>query len=346
MRNGYTTGTCASAATKASLSMLLNKEIIESVEVTLPSGDTILIELFDQYFDKNKAICSVVKDAGDDPDITNGAKIFAEVSLTNCGKISILGGKGVGTVTKKGLVVPVGKPAINPVPLKMITESAQELLPEGTGCNITISVPKGEELAQKTFNPQLGIIGGISILGTTGIVRPMSEDALKKSLKLKLSVIKEAGHTDAVLVLGNYGEKFVIEQFGKKPDKIAQTSNFIGYMLDTACEYGFDNIFLAGHIGKLIKLAGGIFNTHSKVADARNEIFAAHYMQYTKDAESFFKIMEANTAEEATSMVSDNTFFDYLAETIKGRVEHRCHHKINATIALFSYEEGLLNTVL
>jgi len=343
MRNGFTTGTASAAAVKASATMALSQQEIQAVEVSLPQGEMLTIEINDIAIKENFSSCSVIKDAGDDPDVTNGIKIFASVKIFPGDTIEIIAGEGIGVVTKKGLPVEMGQAAINPVPRKMIEQGLHEVLQGKYSAEVRIWIPEGEKIAKKTFNPQLGIVGGISIIGTTGIVRPMSEDALKTSLCLRLKVIRAQETEKAVFVLGNYGEKFAINQLHTSPDMIAQTSNYIGFMFDEAVKLGFKHILIAGHIGKMIKLAGGIFNTHSKIADARNEIFAAHYMKYSGDTEAFLKIMNSNTAEEAVNYVSKKDFYGYISNIIAQKIEQRCHAELKADVVLFSHEKGRLN---
>lgn len=342
---GYTTGTCAAAATAAAVQFLLGNEFPEAVEVVLPSGDvlTISVESVDVFNDSARAC--VIKFSGDDPDITNGMKVYSTCRFNKDGEIRITGGEGVGKVTKSGLAISPGNPAINPVPLKMIQKAATDLLKEeNNGVDIEISAPEGVELARRTFNPELGIVGGISILGTTGIVKPMSEEALKASFVLKLSVLKESGEDMAILTPGNYGETFIGKNYNINRDKVVTMSNYVGYMLEKAVEHKMKKIVLIGHIGKLVKVAAGIFHTHSKVADARNEVFASHYFKFSSDSEGFNKIMESNTTEESIEFVKDKSFFNYLCNQIKLRAERRIYNDLQIEVVLFSQKHGLLGT--
>ncbi len=342
LKSGLTTGTCASAVAKASVYMVVNQQAIEHVSVALPSGDQVILELKNIIVKQDFAQCSTIKDAGDDPDITNGAEIIAIATLTTSKGIKIRAGKGIGIVTKPGLPVEVGKPAINPTPLKMIHQSVQEVLPDGRGVEVELIVPNGIELAQKTFNPKLGIKGGISILGTSGIVKPMSEEALKKSLTINLKQLALMGKNKVIFSPGNYGTTFSKLQFNLSEENTILTSNYIGFMFEQAVKNKFEKIVLIGHIGKLVKLAGGIFQTHSRVADARNEILSSHYFHYSNDAEGFKKIILANTTEEVTSFIQDKSFWTYLAQTVKKKSEEFIFHELKVEVVLFSQKQGLL----
>lgn len=342
LRLGLTTGTCACAVAKASAYMLLNQERVNHVGIKLPNGEDVVLEVKDEKFLPEHVECSTIKDAGDDPDITDGVKIIAKASFIDGKEIKLAAGTGIGTVTKPGLAVEVGKPAINPVPLKMIYEALQEVVPANTGIEIMLSIHEGVELARKTFNPRLGIKGGISILGTTGIVKPMSEEALKASLVLPLKQLAAAGCTKAVLSPGNYGKAFSKQQLKSNEEKTILTSNFIGYMLEQAVRNKFTHLVLIGHIGKLVKIAGGIFNTHSRIADARNEILAAHYFNYSKDPVGFEKIMGANTVEETVEFIHDPGFWKYLTMQIKHKAEQYIYKELAIEVILFSQKTGKL----
>ncbi|MDP4209855.1 MAG: cobalt-precorrin-5B (C(1))-methyltransferase CbiD [Bacteroidota bacterium] len=341
-RYGYTTGSCAAAAAKASALMLLTQKAVEEISVVIPDGGELELMLHEVVVTNEFASCCVVKDAGDDPDVTHGIRIYAKVWRNDLNEIRLLGGTGVGRVTKKGLAVPVGEPAINPVPRKMILQNVASVTSNGCGLDVEISAPEGVALAQKTFNPQLGIEGGISILGTKGIVVPMSEEAYKESLAIKLSMLQAYGIDEAVFTPGNYGLRFIENHLSVNPELVVTTSNFIGFMLDEAVRYGFRKILLVGHIGKLIKVAGGIFHTHSRVADARNEVFAAHYLMFSGDVEACRLIMQSNTTEESIQYVTDKSFYNYLCNIIKQRCEQYVKQALKVDMVLFSESEGWL----
>lgn len=327
LRSGYTTGTCAAAAAQAALRHLLNlKEQknhdftpkifpIHAVSVDLPQGGTINIPIKSIIVEGDIVTAEVIKDGGDDPDITNGASIYATVEILEANSLNkteessgennqiiLFGGKGVGMVTKPGLSVPVGEPAINPVPRSMIVHEVKKFLPKGKRVKVTIAVPEGERLAKKTLNPRLGIVGGISILGTTGIVRPMSEEAYVESLIPQIDQAVALGHNLIVLTPGGMGEKKALE-LGMPREAVVQTSNFIGTMLKESAKRGIKKILLLGHIGKIIKVAGGIFHTHSKIADGRREILAAHAAMLGAPSALIKEIMELNTIDASIELI-------------------------------------------
>ncbi|PTN09270.1 cobalt-precorrin-5B (C(1))-methyltransferase CbiD [Mangrovibacterium marinum] len=342
LRNGLTTGTCAAAVAKAAAWMLVHQQSLHEVGVKLPNEDEVWLEIEKASFSPEEAMATTIKDAGDDPDITHGAEIVARVWPGTHQGVTIIGGKGVGRVTKPGLAIAPGEAAINPVPLKMIRESVAEVLPPEVAVTVEICIPKGEELARKTFNPSLGIVGGLSVLGTTGIVRPMSEEALKDSLVLKLDQLKALGWNKAIFSPGNYSTAFSSANLPVNEAQLVVTSNYIGFMLEQAVARDFKQLVLIGHLGKLVKLAGGIFQTHSKVADARNEILAAHYFQFSQSPEAFSKIMRANTTEEALDFIDDPEFWTVFSERIKARTEQRVFGELSVEVILLSQKQGLL----
>ena len=291
LRRGFTTGSCAAAAAAAATQMLLTGESVQEAEIRTPGGPVFRAQILEQKIRyKNGqgqgssspvwAGCAVRKDGGDDPDITTGALIAAEVSWSEEPGITIDGGKGIGRVTKPGLDQPVGAAAINHVPREMITANVGRVLDawqEGhtdtpPGLRVIISAPEGESLAARTFNPKLGITGGISILGTTGIVEPMSDRAVVETIRAQMSVLKAAGDRYAVMAPGNYGLAFLTQKYGLREEKVVLISNYAAEAVKMAAEIGFEGILLAGHIGKLVKIAGGARNTHSMYGDRRMEI--------------------------------------------------------------------------
>ena len=291
LRRGFTTGSCAAAAAAAATQMLLTGESVQEAEIRTPGGPVFRAQILEQkirYEDGQGqessvptwAGCAVRKDGGDDPDITTGTLIAAEVSWSEEPGITIDGGKGIGRVTKPGLDQPVGAAAINHVPREMITANVGRVLDawqEGhtdtpPGLRVIISAPEGEALATRTFNPKLGITGGISILGTTGIVEPMSDRAVVETIRAQMSVLKAAGDRFAVMAPGNYGLAFLTQRYGLQEDRVVLISNYAAEAVKMAAEIGFEGILLAGHIGKLVKIAGGARNTHSMYGDRRMEI--------------------------------------------------------------------------
>ena len=327
LRYGYTTGSSATAATKAALMYLLDdgKHDIPEVTIKLPSGNSLTINVNSLEKKENSVLASVIKDGGDDPDVTHGLEIYSKVSLRNDSKINIFGGTGVGKVTKKGLPVAPGNSAINPVPLKMIRETVEEMLPEGLGADVEIFVPKGEETAKKTLNAKLGIIGGISILGTTGIVKPMSEESWKASLAIELKMaLENAGNGEAIFLFGNRGKQYLSDNFDDNTSQVIVISNFVGYMFDRACEFEAKKIYFIGELGKFVKVAGGIFHTHSRVSDAKMEILTANALLVGESTENMKKIMASNTTEEATKYIEKTEVYSLLAEKAKQKCEEYC----------------------
>ena len=327
LRYGYTTGSSATAATKAALMYLLDDGEYDIPEVTikLPSGNPLTISVNSLEKKENSVLASVIKDGGDDPDVTHGLEIFSKVTLRKDLKINIFGGIGVGKVTKKGLPVAPGNSAINPVPLKMIRETVEEMLPEGFGADVEIFVPKGEETAKKTLNAKLGIIGGISILGTTGIVKPMSEESWKASLAIELKMaLENAGNGEAIFLFGNRGKQYLSDNFKDNTSQAIVISNFVGYMFDRACEFEAKKIYFIGELGKFVKVAGGIFHTHSRVSDAKMEILTANALLVGESTENMKKIMASNTTEEATKYIEKTEVYNLLAEKAKQKCEEYC----------------------
>jgi len=327
LRYGYTTGSSATAATKAALMYLLDdsKHDIPEVTIKLPSGNSLTISVNSLEKKENSVLASVIKDGGDDPDVTHGLEIYSKVSLRNDSKINIFGGIGVGKVTKKGLPIAPGNSAINPVPLKMIRETVEEMLPEGLGADVEIFVPKGEETAKKTLNAKLGIIGGISILGTTGIVKPMSEESWKASLAIELKMaLENAGNGEAIFLFGNRGKQYLSDNFEDNTSQAIVISNFVGYMFDRACEFEAKKIYFIGELGKFVKVAGGIFHTHSRVSDAKMEILTANALLVGESTENMKKIMASNTTEEATKYIEKTEVYNLLAEKAKQKCEEYC----------------------
>ena len=356
-RRGYTTGSCATAASKAATYMLLTKKKIKTINIDTPKGIPLTLDVQNISLNNDYVGCSIKKDGGDDIDATHTMDIYAKAEIIdreNGEDIIVCGGYGIGVVTKKGLSVEVGKAAINPTPMKMINyeirkvigEDISATLGEGKSLKITISAPKGEEIAKKTFNPRLGIIGGISIIGTTGIVEPMSDEGWKKSLSIELKMKKEQGLDKIILVPGNHGEQFIREKLNLDMKYVVRTSNFIGYMLKEAQRMGYKKILMAGHIGKFIKLSAGIFNTHSKVADARSEILISNLALMKAPYDLLEKINECLTAEEAVEVINENNYTEFY-----DKVSNKCRYKVKqylgdddteVEVIMFSMDKTLL----
>lgn len=352
MRYGFTTGSCAAAAAKAAAYMLLTGFKKTEMTIETPKGILYKANILDVMCSENEASCAVEKDGGDDPDITTGTWIYAKVSYAeeNVKKeIIIEGGIGVGRVTKPGLDQPVGNAAINRVPREMIKKEVLEvcrLVDYKGSLRIEISVPEGEKLCERTFNPRLGIVGGISILGTSGIVEPMSSQALLDTIRVELCQRRALGYDYVAVSPGNYGLDFMRKTYGYDLDKSVKCSNFIGATIDMAVELGFQKMLLTGHIGKLIKVAGGIMNTHSKEADCRMELLAAFSIREQVEPLQIRKILDCVTTEEAIPFLEKSGKLQQVMEGIAERIcyymENRAGGKMKTDCILFSNEYGEL----
>lgn len=299
LRCGYTTGSCATAASKAAAIMLRTKEIVKYVEIDTPANIKLKLEVHNPTVTDEYASCSIVKDAGDDPDNTDGIEIYAKVSKRVDGKVVIDGGQGIGRITRKGLFGEIGQAAINPVPRQTIEEEVRSV--SDSGYDVIIYAPAGEIIGKKTFNSYIGIEGGISIIGTKGIVYPMSEEALLKTIYLEVDMLLEQyGNEHIVLVPGNYGEK-ISESIGINKPR-SKISNYIGDSLLYIYNKGFKSVTLIGHIGKFSKLSIGVFNTHSKVCDGRMEAFIYYLALMGAPIELLEEVNNAITAEEGLNI--------------------------------------------
>lgn len=343
-RLGYTTGTAAAGAAKAAAELLFKDKSPETVSILTPAGIDVELNVNNYSLRNKTALASVNKDGGDDKDITDGLEISIKLKEIQQNQIIIKAGKGVGIVTKPGLVVDVGQPAVNPTPRKMIKNALSSYLKPGQGLEVEIIVPEGEEAAAKTFNPDLGIEGGISIIGTTGIVEPMSESAYKESLALKLKQATSTGREQLVFVFGNHGKDRALKM-GYEEEGIIRMSNFVGYMLDETSELELNKILIIGHVGKIIKIAGGIFNTHSKVADSRREIIAAYAALDGASQETIGRVMAANTAEAAADYIIDagnGKLFNKLADKIRDKIKGRLEQDISIDTMIYTFENGFI----
>ena len=349
LRKGFTTGTTATAATVAAIRTLLNQEPQETVTVHAANGKTAIFDVEQTDFDEQQASCAIKKDGGDDQDATDGTLIFATVKLRDDNEIHLDGGKGVGRVTKEGLANKPGMPAINPTPRRVIKAAAREELGEKRGVDIVISVPEGERIAKLTYNPRLGIVGGISILGTSGVVTPMSESSWKHSISIEMNIHRKRGDNTIVLVPGNYGEDFAKDELGIPNAKIVQMSNFVGYVLHETQRLGFTKVLIVGDLGKMIKVAGGIFSTHSKDADARAEIMVANLALMGGVPTTFLrKINQCLTTISMIKMIDEAGYQDVyqmIADKIKLRAEKLLAHRephVEIDAVIFSRESGFL----
>ncbi len=345
LKKGFTTGSCAAAAAKAAAMMLENGKVPDFVELHTPAQVVLTLGIVDAQFDEKTASCAVIKEAGDDPDVTDKIRIYAQVQKRNDGQVIIEGGAGIGRITRAGFIGEVGEAAINPVPRQMITEAVSQIAEHGW--DVLIYCPTGETVAQKTFNSKLGIEGGISILGTTGIVDPMSDEAWKQSIYLEIDAIVFAQSEELILYLGNYGRK-IIDQLHLDAPRV-KISNFIGETLLYCNTKAFDRITLIGHIGKLCKLAIGSFNTHSKVCDSRIESFVYYLALADAPSALIHDINQCKTAEEAVQQIMEEGYesiFDAMTQGCVQRIQSYLKYpKLEIRIILFSINHGLLGKI-
>lgn len=352
LRYGYTTGSCAAAASKAAAAMLLSGKEISYVELHTPKGIDLRLEVLDISREDNAVSCAIQKDGGDDPDVTNGILIYAKVSREPADEAQIIidGGIGVGRVTKPGLEQPVGAAAINKVPRQMIRENLEAVCEQyhyHGKLSVVISIPSGVELAAKTFNPRLGIVGGISVLGTSGIVEPMSEQALIDTIRVEMRQKLANGMEYLLVVPGNYGIDF-LDQYGHglQLEDAVKCSNFVGEALDAAVEFGAKGVLLVGHIGKFVKLAGGIMNTHSHNADARMELLTVHAALLGAPVELLQKMMECVTTDDALKYLKKADLMEPVMERIMEKMEfyvnQRAQHQLELGVITFSNVFGIL----
>ena len=349
LRFGYTTGSCAAAASKAAARMLLEGSREESVELMTPKGILLNLPVEEITAGEGFVSCAVRKDSGDDPDITNGILIFSRVEFSKTPGITLEGGFGVGRVTKPGLECPVGAPAINRVPREMITAAVRAMQEESgnfAGLKVTISIPEGERLAKRTFNPRLGIVGGLSVLGTSGIVEPMSEAALVDTIRVEMKQLAASGRKMAVITPGNYGEDFMKEALHADLSGAVKCSNFVGETLDMAGEFGFQKVLLIGHIGKFVKLAAGIMNTHSRYADGRMEVMGVHAALCGAGRELVAKLMDCVTTDDALDVLEEAGLLKDTLSSILQKIDFhlkaRSHGDYQVEAVIFSNKRGLL----
>ena len=355
LRLGYTTGSCAAAASKAAAIMLLTGKEVQLIRLLTPKGIELELEVEDITTEKDAVSCAIRKDSGDDPDVTHGALVYSRVSFSDEPGVHIDGGIGVGRVTKSGLDQPVGNAAINSTPRRMIRENLEEVMEmtsyEG-GLDVMISIPKGVELAKKTFNPRLGIEGGISVIGTTGIVEPMSEKALTDTIMVELRQKRELGYEYALLTPGNYGSDFIRDGLGLDPEWAVQTSNFIGDSIDMCVKLGFKGALLIGHIGKLVKIAGNMMNTHSKYGDCRMEILGSAAAAFGVKPETAEYILGCAACDEAVRVLREEGIDRDTLDLVSSRIEHNLDSRafkaceegqeFETGAIMFSKEYGLL----
>lgn len=353
LRYGWTTGSCAAAAAKAAALMLFSGEEFRQVRLMTPKGIELYLDVEDVTRLPDRVECAVRKYSGDDPDVTDGLLIYAKVEKgdeeSSGLRVILDGGIGVGRVTKPGLEQQIGQAAINKVPRRMITEEVERICRACGYCGemkVTISIPDGEETAKKTFNPRLGIVGGLSVLGTSGIVEPMSEKALTDTIYLEMKMLRESGYSCCYAVPGNYGMDFLTDQLGINPDLAVKCSNYVGDTIDDAKLLGMKGLLLIGHVGKFIKLAAGVMNTHSRTADCRMEVFASHAVMAGADAAVVKEIMACLNTTEAVKILKDRGLLQDIMKTVMERItfylRQRAGGELETGAVVFSDEEGIL----
>ena len=341
---GITTG---SAATAAALAALLSiKGEVSSVNIQTPLGYLDISVESSQKIDDYSGQASVVKMPYHDPDVTINLEVQAEVHLQNKPGIIITGGEGVGRVTKPGLQLPVGEVAINPVPREMIKSNLEDALPPGKGAEVKIIIPRGREIAHRTMNPRLGIVDGISILGTTGIARSMNSESFEKAKKCQLDVAMAEGYHQLVFVPGNIGEKLALQLLDVENDQIIQMGNLVGYMLDEAQKSNINSLILLGHAGKLVKIAGGIFQTEHRLADGRREIITTHTGLVGGDRKTMEEVFKSNTTEDMMDILEREGILEKVFNSIALSIKERCQERFDLMpeVIILRMDGTLLNT--
>ncbi len=347
LRCGYTTGSCAAAAAKAAAEMIFTGHEVTGVKLMTPKGIMLDLDVVDAEMKDGSASCAIVKDSGDDPDITNGIRVYSRVRLIPEGTV-ILGGEGVGVVTKAGLDRPVGDAAINSVPRRMISGAVAEIAEKygySGGFEVTVSIPQGVELAKKTFNPRMGIEGGISVIGTSGIVEPMSNTAVIETIRAEANIRRAAGQRNMLLTIGNYSEDFVQRELPFSLERSVTCSNFIGDAIDIGMELGFESILIVGHIGKLVKLGAGIMNTHSSWADGRMDVLVTCGVLAGADTDTLKRLPDCVTADAAMDILEEGGYLEKTADILSRRMDSYLRARVKDSIPIaalaFSYKREL-----
>ena len=347
LRCGYTTGSCAAAAAKAAAEMIFTGHEVTGVKLMTPKGIMLDLDVVDAEMKDGSASCAIVKDSGDDPDITNGIRVYSRVRLIPEGTV-ILGGEGVGVVTKAGLDRPVGDAAINTVPRRMISGAVAEIAEKygySGGFEVTVSIPQGVELAKKTFNPRMGIEGGISVIGTSGIVEPMSNTAVIETIRAEANIRRAAGQRNMLLTIGNYSEDFVQRELPFSLERSVTCSNFIGDAIDIGMELGFESILIVGHIGKLVKLGAGIMNTHSSWADGRMDVLVTCGVLAGADTDTLKRLPDCATADAAMDILEEGGYLEKTADILSRRMDSYLRARVKDSVPIaalaFSYKRQL-----
>lgn len=348
LRLGYTTGSCAAGAAKAAAQKLIGGTFPDRVFLMTPKGIGLELDILDKSSGDDFACCAVEKDGGDDPDITSGIYVYARAEKIP-ESVEIVGGEGIGIVTKAGLDRPVGDYAINTVPRKMITAAVMEmaeLYEYKGGFRIKIFIPAGTELAKKTYNPRMGIEGGISVIGTSGIVEPMSTAALIDTIRAEASMRRAEGIKNLIVTPGNYGESFLSEHIHNAAEKSVKCSNFIGEALNIAIELEFESVLIVGHIGKLVKLGAGIMNTHSAEADGRIEVLVTCGLLAGCSRETLVEITKCAVTDGALELLKNeeklSETMDILCRRIQYYLDAKVKGRIKAGAVIFSNAYGQL----
>lgn len=356
LKGGYTTGACLAAGAKAGAMIMQGEDPGDRVDIVALDGTPLQIPIASVELLAQGVKVEIIKDAGDDPDITNGTSVFITFSFLTQEQLqpvygqSILykqilfeAGQGIGHATKPGLSLAVGEPAINPGPRQLVYNSIKDIIGD-KACLVRVDIPAGTELATKTLNPVLGIEGGISVIGTTGVLRPMSEEAFKNSLVPQIEVAKAAGFTTQIFVPGKIGER-IATSWGLPTEAMVQTSNFIGFMLEAGADHGLERILLFGHIGKLAKVAAGVFHTHNRVGDARLEVLAAYSAAQGMPAEGVQRILQAVTTEEALPVIEEyglQSVYQVVAARASYRAERLLFNRLQVGTVLVTLQGKLL----
>lgn len=356
LKGGYTTGACLAAGAKAGAMIMQGEDPGDRVDIVALDGTPLQIPIASVELLAHGVKVEIIKDAGDDPDITNGTSVFITFSFLTQEQLqpvygqSILykqilfeAGQGIGHATKPGLSLAVGEPAINPGPRQLVYNSIKDIIGD-KACMVRVDIPAGTELATKTLNPVLGIEGGISVIGTTGVLRPMSEEAFKNSLVPQIEVAKAAGFTTQIFVPGKIGER-IATSWELPTEAMVQTSNFIGFMLEAGADHGLERILLFGHIGKLAKVAAGVFHTHNRVGDARLEVLAAYSAAQGMPAEGVQRILQAVTTEEALPVIEEyglQSVYQVIAARASYRAERLLFNRLQVGTVLVTLQGKLL----
>ena len=350
LRTGYTTGSCATASSKAGILSIINQKKIQNVDIILPKGSRLEIKINSCEFLSDSAKCSVIKDGGDDPDVTHGTEIFVDVELTNnVGEIKIDGGEGVGRVTKPGLGLEIGSAAINPTPKKMIVENVREVgeeLLKKNGVMIKVSVPKGKELGPKTDNPRIGIIGGISILGTSGIVIPYSTASFAAAIRQQISVVDTMNDDSVVLTTGGRSEDYARKIIELPEHSFIQMGDFSGYTIKQCAKQGLKKAYVAGFIGKLAKMAAGVKQTHVKGGKVDMKFLSELAKRCDANSDTIAKILGANTARNVQEIITEDKvdgFFDEITKETCNQMRQHSEGKIPVEVILFDFDGEVLS---